>query len=175
MNWDAIGAVGEILGALAVVGSLVYLAFQIKISNRAARQAAIREVQDLNSDFLSTINSSTENCRIWVKGCFNDVDLSVYEKFQYRSFLNHMNSQQERFYRSHENGELEEWIWVSSIGPWRRVWTSPGYQAWFKDIKHSFNPDWREYIETELDSLAGPYKPQGLDISAKRVDGANGT
>ena len=26
MNWDAIGAIGEIIGALAVVGSLAYLA-----------------------------------------------------------------------------------------------------------------------------------------------------
>jgi len=28
MNWDAIGAVGEILGALAVVISIAYLSFQ---------------------------------------------------------------------------------------------------------------------------------------------------
>jgi len=34
MNWDAIGAVGEIAGALAVVVSLVYLASQIRQSNR---------------------------------------------------------------------------------------------------------------------------------------------
>lgn len=33
MNWDAIGAVGEIVGALAVVISLVYLASQIRIQN----------------------------------------------------------------------------------------------------------------------------------------------
>ena len=30
MNWDAIDAIGEILGASAVVASLVYLAVQIR-------------------------------------------------------------------------------------------------------------------------------------------------
>ena len=30
MNWDAIGAVGEIIGAIAVVVTLFYLARQIK-------------------------------------------------------------------------------------------------------------------------------------------------
>jgi hypothetical protein len=30
MNWDAIGAIGEIVGALAVLITLIYLAMQIK-------------------------------------------------------------------------------------------------------------------------------------------------
>jgi hypothetical protein len=34
MNWDAIGAVGEIVGALTVLITLIYLATQIRQSNR---------------------------------------------------------------------------------------------------------------------------------------------
>ena len=34
MNWDAIGAIGEIVGAFAVVVSLLYVAGQIRQSNR---------------------------------------------------------------------------------------------------------------------------------------------
>jgi len=34
MNWEAIGAIGEIAGALAVVASLIYLATQIRQSNK---------------------------------------------------------------------------------------------------------------------------------------------
>ena len=33
MNWDAIGAIGELVGAAAVVGTLFYLAIQIRLSN----------------------------------------------------------------------------------------------------------------------------------------------
>lgn len=33
MNWDAIGTIGEIIGATAVVVSLVYLATQIRVQN----------------------------------------------------------------------------------------------------------------------------------------------
>ena len=39
MNWEAIGAVGEILGAAGVIVTLVYLARQIHVSNRAAVRA----------------------------------------------------------------------------------------------------------------------------------------
>lgn len=50
MNWDAIGAIGEIVGAAAVVLTLGYLAMQIRHSerattdsNRMARYNGVRE------------------------------------------------------------------------------------------------------------------------------------
>lgn len=36
MTWDAIGAIGEIVGAIAVVASLIYLASQIRNQNNIA-------------------------------------------------------------------------------------------------------------------------------------------
>ena len=37
MNWDAIGAIGEIVGALAVLATLIYLAIQIRQSSDTQR------------------------------------------------------------------------------------------------------------------------------------------
>ena len=38
MNWEAIGAVGEVSGALLVGVTLIYLAIQDPVANRAARE-----------------------------------------------------------------------------------------------------------------------------------------
>jgi hypothetical protein len=35
VNWDAIGAVAEVIGALAVLITLIYLALQIRQNTRA--------------------------------------------------------------------------------------------------------------------------------------------
>jgi len=40
MNWEAIGALGEIVGAAAVVVSIVYLSVQIKSNTRAMKASA---------------------------------------------------------------------------------------------------------------------------------------
>lgn len=40
MNWDALGATAELLGAIAVFGTLVYLAIQIRQSNIVTREQA---------------------------------------------------------------------------------------------------------------------------------------
>ena len=60
MNWEAIGAIGEIVGAIAVVGSLIYLATQIHVSNLAAKQATMQELMNELTTFLGRINSNRE-------------------------------------------------------------------------------------------------------------------
>lgn len=40
MNWTAIGAIGEVLGAIAVVLSLVYVAAQVRHNTTALSRAA---------------------------------------------------------------------------------------------------------------------------------------
>ena len=44
MNWEAAGAIGEIVGATAVVISLAYLATQIRRQNSETRLAAVHEI-----------------------------------------------------------------------------------------------------------------------------------
>ena len=41
MNWDAVGAIGEIVGGIVVVISLVYLGAQLRQSNRHAAASAL--------------------------------------------------------------------------------------------------------------------------------------
>ena len=44
MNWEAIGSIGEVLGAVAVLVTLLYLAAQIKQTNKMARFDTTREI-----------------------------------------------------------------------------------------------------------------------------------
>jgi len=46
MNWTAIGAVGEILGAVAVIVSLIYLAVQVRHNTESLRVQTLQNVMD---------------------------------------------------------------------------------------------------------------------------------
>jgi len=46
MNWDAIGAIGELVGAMAVVGTLAYLALQIRQANIDSQSSALHQFMD---------------------------------------------------------------------------------------------------------------------------------
>lgn len=53
MNWDAIGAVGEVLGSIAVLATLAYLAVQV----RHAREQMARSARDARSDALRQLST----------------------------------------------------------------------------------------------------------------------
>ncbi len=54
MIWDAIGAVGEIVGAAGVIISLIYLAVQIKNQNIQSQLTAENEMTSQWNDFWVT-------------------------------------------------------------------------------------------------------------------------
>ena len=65
MNWEAIGAVGEVIGAFGVIGSLLYLAQQIRTGRNATLSATHFQVtESLNSIFFS-ITQDPELSRIF--------------------------------------------------------------------------------------------------------------
>lgn len=57
MNWDAIGAVGELLGAMVVIATLLYLARQIAQTNKISKASVARELQQKYSDIYTLIAS----------------------------------------------------------------------------------------------------------------------
>jgi hypothetical protein len=46
VNWDAVGALGEVVGAIAVVASIVYLAMQVRENTRSSRSATRQAISD---------------------------------------------------------------------------------------------------------------------------------
>ena len=64
MNWEAISAVSEIVGAIAVVISLIYVATQIHQNTRMMRSAAKQSLTETTQNLIyKAIDYSEE----WVK------------------------------------------------------------------------------------------------------------
>jgi hypothetical protein len=55
MNWEAIGAVGELLGAIVVIATLLYLTRQVSQTNQISKTAGARELQQKYSDLYTLI------------------------------------------------------------------------------------------------------------------------
>ena len=53
INWDAIGAIGETLGALAVFASLIYLAFEVRQNSRNIQSQTINTQADQLQKFAA--------------------------------------------------------------------------------------------------------------------------
>ena len=91
MNWEAIGAIGELVGAIGVILTLIYLAYQIRqntiqleqntLGAKAAAQNASNEALRENRKALF---ESEEMAEIWHQGHDNPEALDAISRLRYR-------------------------------------------------------------------------------------------
>jgi len=64
VNWEAISAIGQIVGALAVVISLIYLAREIRSNARSARMASVGTL----NRWLGQLATHPHLAEVWSRG-----------------------------------------------------------------------------------------------------------
>jgi len=68
MNWDAISAIAEIIGAVLIIASMIYVARQLSQTNTMMRVNAASERLERDYDIVEPIIESRELAEIWLKG-----------------------------------------------------------------------------------------------------------
>jgi hypothetical protein len=82
------GSMGELLGAIATVATLAYLAFQIRINTRIAKTSALQSMLEGSRDhFLSAMYSDGEVCEIMTRGLNSMDSLDQTEKTRFACFM----------------------------------------------------------------------------------------
>ena len=86
INWEALGAIGEIGGVIVVIATLVYLARQIRQSNQIALASTEITVRDNLNAVNDIIYSETGVAELLIKASDSHADLSDVESLK----LNHL-------------------------------------------------------------------------------------
>ena len=82
MNWGAITAIGEIVGAFAVVASLIYVASQIRLANRISVREARAELIDAVNAIYRLPLEQTQIAQLEVKLQSDNPTLTAEETHQ---------------------------------------------------------------------------------------------
>lgn len=158
MNWDAIGAIGEILGASAVVVSILYLSIQIRsntratkasasfdathswaLSNEQAHKMSAEDIADLSASYDINADSSV---------------LSEVGKFRVEAFHRALFQKLEGQYFLYKFGYLESDLWKKRSAWANGVVQLPYFKNWWEnELKQSVYSD--EFIDaiTSADSI----------------------
>ena len=87
MNWEVVGVMAEIVGAIAVVVTLIYLAIQVRDSNQQARIATTQVVVDQAARWKELIAADRDLAEVYSKGLTDFVQLSAPERTQFDFFI----------------------------------------------------------------------------------------
>ncbi len=129
MNWEAIGATGEVLGAGAVLVTLIYLAAQVRQNVRIAK-ASIRESRTAASQ--TVLLAIRDEAELITK----TKPLTEAEKLRVQQVYSAMFRDWEAYFYQREQGLLDESEWIAIASAIenalkrelvREIWTQRGH------------------------------------------------
>jgi hypothetical protein len=148
MNWDAVGAIGEIVGAVAVVITLAYLAAQVRSGKHAlmtnVRDSAFQQLQDWNLHLVQD-----EKLPLLFQKGAKDLDgLDDAERARFVHVAYSFIKLFENLYLHHRDGSLGSEGWSDTKGVIEIYLQQPGLQRYWQARKSLFNRDFAAYVDS---------------------------
>lgn len=137
MSLQDLGSIGELIGAVAVVISLVYLASQIRQNTRqidentkAAQAAAFDSSVSHAIAARQMIIENEDVAGIYLKGGDDPDSLSAEDRLRYRLIMHNILWSLWNMQSQAQVGELSAETWSAQLETLRRIMSSKGFQ-WF--------------------------------------------
>lgn len=146
MSWDAISAISQAVGSVAVVLSVLYLAVQVHQSNRVAKVAAQDAAAAAVRDVTNTFMDNAEMARIWRIGLENLGSLSVDDQARFFHGTHQFLKAFETIHYHHVNGLMDEQMWAGWQELLRHYIASPGIRHYWNLRGALFSERFRQYI-----------------------------
>lgn len=150
MNWDAIGALGEIIGAIAVIATLIYLTIQIRESARASRAAAVTDATASVQAWYQELGSNPGAAKLFHDGMMDPDSLGNVEQFQFLMLVHSVFLGFQRTFFLSQAGTLDAGL-RDSIGTAVQAANHlPGIHLYWRARRTFFQPEFVSWVEELL-------------------------
>ena len=129
MNWEAIGAMGDLVGGIAVIASLIYLSLQIRQNTNINASAVRQSFYDYTARQMLHGTDSKEFHEMLDRACMTDEEISSGERFQLIRFFQavFVGYQCAFFQYRHKALSEDDWNVIRSL--LRSFWLLPGKEV----------------------------------------------
>ena len=147
---EVLGDVGDFLGGIGVVITLLYLAGQIRQNTRSIRTSAFQAAQRDIADKLDDLSKDPELIRLYFDGNYEFEAFSKEDRRRYATFMTGWLRRYETLLYQTRLGTIDREQWEGVLTELRTAFKYPGARAWWAQAHGSFNRDLREFVEREL-------------------------
>jgi len=146
VSLDDLGNIGEAIGAVAVVVSLVYLASQIRQNTRAVRAAGVDSSIGHSMDVRKSLYESDALTRIYTAGSNDPETLSAEDLVRFRMSYHNILLSLSNIYSQTSLAGLPVETWSAQIPLLQRVLSTAGGKWFWTNYRHEFESSFRDEV-----------------------------
>jgi hypothetical protein len=147
MNWEMLSAIGQVVAAIGVIPSLIYLGVQIRDQNKERRRAGINILTAQWSDLVKTGQESREFAAFFLRGIRSFQSLDAPDKLRFSSFFTRYIRNCGGMFIYYRDGALEKALWDEVERTMNDYFAYPGVREWWNTRKHWLTDEFRGVVE----------------------------
>jgi hypothetical protein len=148
LNWDAISALSQFVGSVAVVFSVLYLAMQVHQGTRVARLATQDAAAAALRDVTKPLMENAELERIWRIGLEDLGALSVEERARFFHAAYQFLKAFETIHSHYVYGLMDKQLWEGWRGLLRHYVVAPGMAQYLELRPEVFSERFRIFVRS---------------------------
>lgn len=152
-----LGAIGELVGGVAVVVSLVYLAIQVRhntayvaYSSQVAQMPALSNIDATLKDVRLVIADSPDLADLVIRWLKEYRLLERPEQFRVHVVLEIFVDLMQEFFRRGQEGLIEAEVFEERKGYLDEFLVEPGFRDWWCDRSRFYIPEFREFLGSRI-------------------------
>ena len=161
MTFEQLGGVGEFIGALAVLASLVYLATEVRRNTKTSRLATLQAGLGSAQQLYDAPARDAELTRIIRLGMVDSSQLTEDESARLGWWITTVLRQAENTFVQHQAGMLDDRIWAARSHQIRIFFSSPTVLKMWGSGSEGYHEGFRDWVSS-LPQRPGPYNPSGV-------------
>ena len=154
MNWEALGAVGEVVGAVAVFATLVYLSIQLRQNTKSVRASALDASITAHFAIRQATYENPDLSALYLKGSNSPESLGEEEAFRYRLLLNNVFLSFWHMFTQSRYADLPGDVWEVQKPVIARVAGSAGGKWFWQNYKAEFEESFREEVDRIIEKIS---------------------
>jgi len=149
-----LGNIGEFVGALGVVVSLVYLARQMIQNTQSVRAASFNSMVQNSIRLLEHSFRDSEFAAFLAKAEREPEELTPEEKVRWDSYMTAVYRHFGNLQFSHRVGTLDHQMWEAYQATLKEHLRTPSWAAWFQANRHVFSSSLGDQVDEAMREIA---------------------
>lgn len=152
MNWDAISGIGELVGATAVVVSILYLAVQVKQNSTHVRSSGYQATAQSTMQMLEHLASNPGSLKIFHQAQESYDSLNEDDQLLARTLFLELFVMYEGLFYQYKDRVVDPDIWEGRRKMMLNLLQMPGVASWWETWRHIFGAKFQSYVRENMAS-----------------------
>jgi hypothetical protein len=143
-----LGNLGEFVGAIAVVASLIYVGIQLRQNTAAIKITTAQAFTDTWNAYISTLNIAPGLADVFFRGLKGTSQLKEGEVVQFYAFLSQAFTTYQSFFIQRQKGVVDEGSWTSYVQAIIDLMSSKGVREYWEFRHHWYTAEFQDYVNS---------------------------